>query len=76
MVENIEQIEEREMDEKEAENAPGIVGYIVKEGDDLWNLAKRYHTTEEGIQEVNEMDGRQIKAGDRILIFKENMSIL
>lgn len=76
MVENIEQIEEREIDEKEAENAPGIVGYIVKEGDDLWNLAKRYHTTEEGIQEVNEMDGRQIKAGDRILIFKENMSIL
>ena len=52
------------------------MGYIVKEGDDLWNLAKRYHTTEEGIQEVNEMDGRQIKAGDRILIFKENMSIL
>lgn len=75
-VENIEQIEEKEINEKEAQNAPGIIGYIVKEGDDLWNLAKRYHTTEEGIQKVNELDGRMLKAGDRILIFKENMSIL
>lgn len=76
MVENIEEIQVGEMDEKELENAPGIVGYIVRDGDDLWNLAKRYHTTEEGIQKVNEMDSKAIKAGDRILIFKENMSIL
>lgn len=75
-VENIERVEERELDEKEAQSAPGIVGYIVKEGDDLWSLAKRYHTTEEGIQKVNDLDARPVKAGDRILIFKENVSIL
>ena len=61
---------------EELEKRPGIVGYIVKEGDDLWTLAKRYSTTKEGIMEVNEMTDEMIKQGDRILIFKENMSIL
>lgn len=61
---------------EELEKRPGIVGYIVKEGDDLWSLAKRYSTTKEGIMEVNEMTDEMIKPGDQILIFKENMSIL
>ena len=56
---------------EELEKRPGIVGYIVKEGDDLWTLAKRYSTTKEGIMEVNEMTDEMIKPGDRILIFKE-----
>ncbi len=60
----------------ELEKRPGIVGYIVKPGDELWTLAKRYNTTKEGIMEVNEMSDEIIKPGDRILIFKENMSIL
>lgn len=58
------------------EKRPGVIGYIVKEGDELWNLAKRYSTTMEGIMEVNEMKDERLKVGERILIFKENMSIL
>lgn len=61
---------------EEMERRPGIVGYIVKDGDELWNLAKNYMTTVEGIKEVNELEGESIKAGDKLLIFKENMSIL
>lgn len=30
---------------------PGIVGYIVKEGDTLWSIAKAYFTTVESIRE-------------------------
>lgn len=60
------------------ENAriPGIIGYTVKEGEELWDLAKRYHTTMERVKEVNGLETDVIKEGDRILIFKENMSIL
>lgn len=61
---------------EELAKRPGIVGYVVKDGDDLWSLAKRYYTTVEGIMEVNELPKEEIKTGDRILIFKENMSIL
>ncbi len=61
---------------EELEKRPGIVGYIVKDGDCLWDLAKRYMTTIEGIREINELDSDSIKSGDKLLIFKENMSIL
>ena len=60
----------------EIEKRPSIVGYIVKEGDNLWSLAKRYSTSVEAICEVNEMSEETLQAGDRLLIFKENMSIL
>ena len=60
----------------EVEKRPGVIGYIVKDGDDLWSLAKRFNTTMEGICQVNELPDEKLKVGDRILIFKENMSIL
>ena len=61
---------------EELEKRPGIVGYIVKKGDTLWDLAKNYSTTAEGIMEVNQMESDKINPGDKLLIFKENMSIL
>ncbi len=75
-VPDIEEIEEVPIDMQELEKRPGIIGYIVKEGDDLWSLAKRYSTTEEGIMEVNGKTDSTIKEGEKLLIFKENMSIL
>ena len=48
----------------------------MKQGDDLWSLAKRYYTTMDGIMELNELSSKELKEGDKLLIFKENMSIL
>lgn len=73
---NITGIETGPVDMEKLEKAPGIIGYVVKEGDELWDLAKRYNTTVEGITEVNELPSEELKPGDKILIFKENMSIL
>lgn len=64
------------MAHNEKENAPGIIGYIVKDGDKLWNLAKKYNTTMESIIEVNNLEHGELKTGQKMLIFKENMSIL
>ena len=72
----ITKVEFAPVSEEEIARAPGIVGYIVKSGDELWTLAKRYRTTEEGIREMNGLDSPQIKEGEKLLIFKENMSIL
>lgn len=76
VIRNIEEAESTPIDMEELEKRPGIVGYIVKEGDDLWSLAKNYSTTKEGIMEVNELTSEDIKPGEKLLIFKENMSIL
>ena len=40
---------------------PGITGYIVKEGDELWDLAKQYRTTTERIQAANGLNNGEIK---------------
>ena len=63
-------------DAEKLEKQPGIVGYIVKEGDTLWDLAKRYGTTGERILEMNDCEKNGLKSGDKILIFKQNLSIL
>ena len=55
---------------------PGIVGHIVQNGEDLWSLAKKYMTTVEGIKEINGLNDEKVSSGDKLLIFKENVSIL
>ena len=49
---------------------PGMVGYIVKEGDTLWNIAKRYSTTVSNIMEDNGLTSDVIKPGMRLMILK------
>lgn len=75
-LQTITAVREEPLDLEEMENRSGIVGHIVQEGEDLWKLAKQYMTTEEGIREVNQLEDQNVKVGDKLLIFKENMSIL
>lgn len=49
---------------------PGIVGYIVKEGDTIWSIARKYYATTESIRNINNLDSDNIKTGDRLLIIK------
>lgn len=73
---NIVEIDEQPLDMELIEKAPGIVGYVVKDGDELWTIAKQFHTTMQGIRTVNQMETDALKPGMKILIFKENMGIL
>lgn len=63
-------------DMEQAAASPGIVGHIVQDGEDLWGLARKYMTTVEGIMEINGLSGEKVSPGDKLLIFKENVSIL
>ena len=75
-VEVITEAEMQPINMEEMDQRPGIVGHIVQQGEDLWSLAKKYMTTVEGIMEVNGLQDESTKSGDKLLIFKENMSIL
>lgn len=76
-IENIKELVMEERSMEELAKRPGIVGYAVKEGEDLFALAKRFGTTEESICEVNGIEKEKgLHPGERILIFKENLSIL
>lgn len=61
------QVTERDMDE--LNNMPGLIGYIVKKGDTLWDIAKQFHISANDIMDMNEIDG-EVKPGQKILIVK------
>ena len=63
-------MKEEALDYEKIRKIPGIVGYVVKEGDTLWSIAKTYFTTVESIREQNE-EVSEIKPGDKLLIVKE-----
>lgn len=49
---------------------PGIVAYIVQEGDSLWDIGKKYYVPAAEMKEMNGLAGEEPKAGDRLLIVK------
>lgn len=52
--------------------APSIIVYICKEGDNLWNVAKKYNTTETEIAEINELRlDEPLKAGKCLILEKK-----
>lgn len=68
---NIEDVEEQALNTEELRNRPGLVGYIAKEGDELWEIAKENHTTIHDILETNGWKEKELLPGDTILIVKQ-----
>lgn len=75
-LEMITGVQIRPTDTESAAERPGIVGHIVQAGEDMWSLAKKYMTTVDGIMEINGLDSENVRPGDKLLILKENVSIL
>jgi len=69
-VENITAIQEEDFDWEELQQLPGLIGYIVKRGDTLWNIAKEYHTTVEAIMLINQKKNDELQIGEKLLIVK------
>ena len=58
---NLEQLQE----------SPGIIGYIGRAGDRLWDIAKENYTTISDIKETNHLADDILKGGEKILIIKK-----
>ena len=66
----IRDVKVAELDPQKVSGLPGIVAYIAREGDSLWNIGKRYYVPVSQIREINEMAGDEIRPGDKLLIVK------
>ena len=64
-------IQEVPLDLEHFQEMPGLVGYIVKDGDSLWKIAKAYHTTVDSIRSLNQLDQSDIRKGDKLLLLKQ-----
>ncbi|MBR3811748.1 MAG: DUF3794 domain-containing protein [Agathobacter sp.] len=58
---NIDSIDEEEIDAELLQKQPGMIGYVRKEGEDLWDVAKKYHASTENMIEI----------ADKVLIIKQ-----
>ena len=45
-------IEELPLDMERVQRQPGMIAYVRKEGEDLWDVAKKYHATPANILEI------------------------
>lgn len=60
-ISNIVSVEEEALDIESLQKQPGMIGCVRKEGEDLWDIAKKYHATAENIIEI----------GDKVLVVKQ-----
>jgi len=48
-----------------------MVLYVVQRGDTLWNIAKKYNTSIDGLIQLNELDGpRTLEQGQKLLLLR------
>jgi len=63
-------IDVQPFDAKQLQTQPGLTGYIVQPQDTLWNIARRYHTTEQMIISTNALKTPIVTAGEKLMIVK------
>ena len=68
----LDKVEEKPLDMKKIQAMPGILIYMVKPGDELWDIARRYHTSVEEIRELNGLnENQELSPGTPILVVKK-----
>ena len=50
---------------------PGITVYMVKQGDTLWDIAKKFYTTMEEIISMNDLEDDQVSSGQPLILVKK-----
>lgn len=67
----IRQAQMQPLDTAKLKQMPGIVGYLAQEGDTLWDIAKRFHTTTDNIMTTNNLTSTVVRPGDCLILVKE-----
>ena len=66
----VEQISVSEVNAEKMAELPGIAIYMVRPGESLWDIGKRYYVPVSTLMQTNQLSSEEVKPGDRILIVK------
>lgn len=69
-VELIHEVSLTALDSAKMSSLPGMVVYIVKEGDNLWNIGRKYYVTVDSLREWNGLSSDELKPGQKLLVVK------
>ncbi len=70
-VDLLKQVTVNDIDGAKKSILPGIAIYVVKPGDNLWNIGKRYYVSVADLKKWNDLTTDLIKPGQKLLIVKE-----
>jgi len=59
-----------ELDTAKLANLPGMVIHMVKEGDTLWNIGRKYYVPVNTLRELNDLNNDDLMVGQKLLIVK------
>lgn len=66
----IREIDSQPLDIEKMSRLPGITVYVVKDGDSLWNIGKKYYVTVDTLRSLNELEGDTLVPGQKLLVVK------
>lgn len=66
----IREVQVSDLDMNRQGNLPGMVIYVVKDGDNLWNIGKKYYVPVDKLRSVNSLESDELKKGQKLLIVK------
>ncbi len=61
------------LDVKKLGSLPGMVVYVVKPGDSLWSIGKRYYVSVDRLKKLNNLTSDVLQPGQKLLIVKEGL---
>ena len=61
---------EEPLDLDALQKQPGMIGYVVRGKDELWDIAKRFHTTKQELMETNQLTQEELQPGQKLLVMK------
>ena len=61
------------LDTKKLGSLPGMAIYTVKQGDNLWNIGRRYYLSVDRLKKMNDLTSDVIYPGQKLLIVKEGI---
>lgn len=69
-MEFISEINVAELDSGKMSSLPGMAVYMVKAGDNLWNIGKKYYVPVDNLRSLNGLESDELKTGQKLLIVK------
>lgn len=66
----ISQVNVSDLDSTKMSNLPGMAIYLVKEGDNLWNIGKKYYVPVDTLRDLNNLESDELRTGQKLLIVK------
>jgi hypothetical protein len=66
----IKDIKISEPDAESRAGLPGMIIYIVKDGDNLWNIGKKYYVSVDKLKKVNNLESDEVEKGMKLLVVR------